>query len=166
MRNSTNIRKRNKAQVQMGETVAILLVFFFLMILGMVFYVNVIKAKSSTEKEDHDQLDAVTILKKALSLPELQCSSQNIIADSCIDLLKLTAASQFLPQHQENYFDFFGFSVIRVQEIYPSHQNYLLYSFPLDKYSSNSSTNAPISLLNPVTGTNAFGIITIETYVR
>ncbi|HIH92091.1 TPA: hypothetical protein HA281_04760 [Candidatus Woesearchaeota archaeon] len=166
MTRPTNPGRGTRAQVQMGETIAILLVFFFFVVIGMVFYVNIIKSKSATEREENTQLEAITVLKKALALPELQCSRQNIVEDSCIDLLKLQAASIVVPQHQEYYFDSLGFSVVSVQEVYPSTHNYTLYNSPLDKYSSKSVTNAPISLLDPVTGTNAFGVITIDTYAR
>ncbi|KHO49228.1 MAG: hypothetical protein QT04_C0061G0026, partial [archaeon GW2011_AR11] len=49
MTRPTNPGRGTRAQVQMGETIAILLVFFFFVVIGMVFYVNIIKSKSATE---------------------------------------------------------------------------------------------------------------------
>ena len=152
--------------MQMGETIAVLLVFFFLVVIGMVFYVNVIKSKTAIAKDENAQLEAVAVLKRALSLPELQCSRQDISSSYCVDLLKLEAASRLMPSNEEHYFDILGFSVITIRELYPARQNYTLYSAPLEKFSSKSSTNTPISLLDPLTDTNAFGMVTIETYAR
>ncbi len=158
--------KKSRGQVQMGETIAILLVFFFLVVIGMVFYVNILKSKAATEKDEHVQLDSITVLKKALSLPELQCSRQNIITDSCIDTIKLRSAAILMPQHKEYYFDILGFSTITVKEVYPTARDYTLYSSPLQGFTSKSASNTPISLLDPITDRSAFGVITIETYAR
>ena len=159
-------KNRTRAQVQMGETIAILLVFFFLIVIGLIFYVNVIKAKAVVAKEENSQLEAISVLKKTISLPELQCSRQDIVSSYCIDLLKLEAASALMPQNQEHYFDILGFSTVSVREVYPISRNYTLYRSSLEKYTSKSSTNTPISLLDPISGTSAFGIITIDTYAR
>ena len=159
-------QKRGKAQVQMGETIAILFVFFFLVIIGMVFYVNVIKSKSAAAKDENSQLEAVSALKRAISLPELSCSRQDISTSYCVDLLKLNAASGIMPKNQEHYFDLLGFSVVSIQEIYPQERTYPLYNSSLEKFTSKSSSSTPISLLDPVSDSSAFGIIQVETYSR
>src|SRR3989338_2459293 len=101
-------KQHRRGQVQMGETIAVLLVFFFLIVIGMVFYVNVIKSKSAAAKDENSQLEAVSALKRALTLPELSCSRQDISTGDCVDLLKLKAASGIMPQNQEHYFDLLG----------------------------------------------------------
>ncbi len=63
-----------KSQIQMGETIGILFVFFILVVFGFVFYMNVMKGSSKVEMEENIQLKTIGIAQRASFLPELQCS--------------------------------------------------------------------------------------------
>ena len=152
-----------KAQVQMGETIAILVVFFFLIVIGLVFYVNIAKTKLASDKEENEQLDTINVVKRVLSLPEVQCSRQNIAEESCMDSLKLAAAQDTIPLQSESYFDFFGYSKITITQIYPAASSYTLYDRSLPNPLSKSVTNTPISLYNPLDDTKSFALVSITT---
>lgn len=148
---------------------AVLLVFFFIVIIGMVFYVNLVKDKFLREKDEQTQIESINVMKRALSLPELQCSEQNIIREGCIDILKLESAQAFIRNSDQNqlyYHDLFGFSEIKVMNVYPITQEYEVYTRPLEEFTGRSSTNTPVSLLDPRTGEFSFGIMSIVTYSR
>ncbi len=159
-------KRMRKGQMQMGESITILLVFFFLMMIAVIFYVKILKSNAIIQKEENVQLESISISEKALALPELSCSRQNIVTESCIDILKLTSASPLMLSHQEHYFDILGFSNITVTQVYPSYQTYPLYSSPLETYNSKETTRTPISLFDPITNAKSFGILTIEAYSR
>src|SRR3989344_3891173 len=153
-----------KSQIQIGETVAVLFVFFLLVIIGFIFYASVIKSNIVSEKEELSQLNSIEIAQKVLNLPEFQCS-EGIVKEkeNCIDVLKLGAAQEIIQQNEVYYFDIFEFGKISVMEIYPDVGEWDVYSKMTDDFRSNFSTNIPVSLYDPRTKRYSFGILSIET---
>ena len=157
--------------MQMGETIAVLVVFFFLLVIGLVFYVNIATTKVEESKYKNTELEAVNVMKRALSLPELQCSHNNIVDEACVDKYKLNATAELMqsPSIKGAYFDLFGTSTITIIQIYPVpttpfESPVLLYDYKLETYSSRLNTSTPISIYNPLTKTHAFGIVETITY--
>ncbi len=154
--------------MQMGETIAVLVVFFFLLVIGMVFYVNIATTKVEESRYKNTELEAVNVMKRALSLPELQCSHNNIVDEACVDRYKLYAADAAVEANPSAYFDLFGTSTITIFQIYPAplsgEEPVLLYDFKPATYSSRLNTSTPISIYHPLTRTHAFGLMEIVTY--
>ena len=161
--------KLKKSQIQMGESVAILFIFFILMIFGFVFYMNILKGSAKVEIEENIQLKAIGIAQKASFLPELQCSDENVRKEDCIDLLRLDAASNLIQQNHIYYFDIFEFSNIRVEKIWPPPTNtWQLYNNTPSNFSNRLSTFIPISLLNVTNDIPEyyFGTLIVDVYKR
>jgi len=112
--------KNKKAQIQMGESIAILFIFFILVVFGFVFYMNIMKGSAKIEIEENIQLKAIGIAQEVSFLPELQCSEENVRVEDCIDLMKLDAASKLLKDNSIYYYDIFEFSKIWVEEVFPN----------------------------------------------
>ena len=154
----------------MTESIAILFVFFILLIFGFVFYTNVMRSTSHVEQEENIQLKAIGIAQKTSFLPELQCSKENIRTENCIDLLKLDAASDLIEENNIYYYDTFEFSHIRVKEISPGTKEWTLYNNTPSNYSDRLSTFIPISLFNASvsqirsSGQYDFGILIVDVY--
>ncbi|MBL7055544.1 hypothetical protein ISS07_01385 [Candidatus Woesearchaeota archaeon] len=157
-----------KAQIQMMETIAVLFIFFILVVLGIVFYGNVIKGNVEAQKEESIQLNAIEVAQRVSSLPELQCSEDNIVRDNCIDLLKLIAAANVinLPENEIYYYDRLLFSKVSINELYPSDREWVLYDRVLEDFSNKILTFIPISLLDPIENKNSFGMMTVELYLK
>ncbi len=165
---------KTKAQMQMGETIAVLVVFFFLLVIGLVFYVNIATTKVVESKDKNTELEAVNVMKRALSLPELQCSHNNIVDEACVDRYKLNATAGLInsptdSSYKTSYFDLFGTSTIWIIQIYPEPATpfegaVLLYDSKLEKYTSRLNTSTPISIYNSLDKTYAFGIMETVTY--
>src|SRR3989344_5606509 len=102
--------KMKRAQIQIGETIAVLFVFFILIIIGFMFYVKVIKDNIDIEKEEMSQLRSVGISQRIMFLPEIQSSEDNIIIDNCIDILKLDYAQSIMKENEIYYYDLLEFS--------------------------------------------------------
>lgn len=157
-----------KAQIQMMETIAVLFIFFILIVLGFVFYGNVLKGSVANQQEQAQQLQSIELAQRVSTLAELQCSDDNIVSDNCIDVLKLEAASRIItqPANEIYYYDRLLFSEVKVQEIYPEATNeWILYSNPLEEFSSKIVSNIPISLRDPITKKHAFGVMVVELYL-
>lgn len=158
--------RKKSAQIQMMETIAVLFIFFILVVVGFVFYAKILKGNLEQQEEESVQLNAIEVAQRASSLPELQCSEDNIVSDNCIDLLKLEAASQIMQQNDVYYYDRLLFSKITVNEIYPDSKEWALYSRPLEDFSNKITTSIPISLFNPIENKNSFGIMTVELFLK
>ncbi len=148
----------------MGESVAILFIFFILVVFGFVFYTNVMKGSAKVEMEENIQLKAIGIAQKASFLPELQCSEENVRVEDCIDLYKLEAASTLLKENNIYYYDIFEFSRIWVEEIFPEERKWPLYNNTLTEYKNKLSSFIPVSLFNATSKKYDFGVLVVEVY--
>ena len=152
------------AQIKMFESIAILAIFFILILFGFVFYTRVQQSTYKVESEERTILKAIDISQKVLFFPELQCSGDAIIESDCIDLLKLEAAKSIINDNPGDYFNILGFSNIHVTEIYPKEINYSLYNFQKEVNNGQTSTQFPISLFDARTKDYYFGILYVDIY--
>jgi len=155
-----------KAQIQIGETIAVLFVFFVLIIAGFMFYVKVIKGNLEVEQEEQSQLKSVGIAQRVMFMPEVQCSDDNIITDNCIDILKLSIAQSVMKENELYYYDLLEFSNISIVQIYPDESKWNIYSRRTGDVKSEFVTNVPVSLYNPMTRKHGFGMLTINTQLK
>lgn len=153
-----------KAQIQIGETIAVLFVFFILIAVGIVFYVKVIKSNLESEKQDLSQLGSVAIAQRVMFMPEIQCS-QDVVEEitNCIDILKLESAPSTIRENELYYYDLLEFGDVSISQIYPNDARWALYSRKTKDFNNRFVTNVPISLFDPITRKNGFGVLTIET---
>ncbi len=74
----------------MTETIAVLFIFFILIVLGMVFYYRYSQIAFEDKKEELVAARAMDSTLKAIFLPELICSRGDAEPeDNCFDLIKL-----------------------------------------------------------------------------
>ena len=159
--------KNKKAQIQMGESIAILFIFFILVVFGFVFYMDIMKGSAKIEIEENIQLKAIGIAQKVSFLPELQCSEENVRVEDCIDLMKLNAASDLLKDNSIYYYDIFEFSKIWIEEVFPNEgTKWDLYNSTPTTYKNRISTFIPVSLFNPTSKKYNFGVLAVEVYTR
>lgn len=158
--------KYKKSQIHMMETIAVLLVFFILVLIGFVFYVRIMHGNIEIEEEEARQLKAVETAQRAMFFPELQCSEENIVTSDCIDILKLDAAADIISQNQIYYYDRLGFSKIVINEIYPESNSWILYNKPLVEFEDKITTHLPVSLFYPEERKYSFGIMLVDVYTQ
>lgn len=153
-----------KAQIQIGETVAVLFVFFILVIIGFIFYVKVFKSNLEAERDEVSQLRSIGIAQRVMFLPELQCSDDIVkeVSD-CVDRLKIDAAKDIMKENERDYYDLFGFGEINVKQIYPENREWAIYSRKTESFRNKFVTNVPVSIYHPLTRKYGFGVLTIET---
>lgn len=160
----TNLR----GQIKMFETVGVLVIFFFLLAIGSVFYFGAQRSALEKERVAASEEYALQIVLKSLYLPELDCSFLVTQKDNCIDTIKLSHFAELLRTNeraQEDYFDEFGYATITISEAYPDNSTMTLYSNTPNDYEGKLSTQSPILLYQPITDSYAFGIIEVNVYV-
>ena len=166
-----------KAQVKMFETIAVLIIFFFLMAIGLVFYYNYQTSSLQSEKEKLAQLYAFQIATKTFSMPELDCSVVGLRLANCFDKIKIKEFRNMLNEDDARlfYFKEFGFATIKIQEIYPNNEEFILYNITPKSFKSKYPSFSPMILFNSlngegcmnlVKGTCSFGIIEVSYYVE
>ena len=130
-----------KAQIRMTETIAVLFIFFVLILFGIIFYAQYSVVAAKQKQNQVFAQNAIEITTKALFLPELLCGKGDAEPeDFCLDVLKLKHVNQILDDNiGKYYFDIFGYGNISVQEIYPSDKSYQIYY----KEKSADSVKAP-----------------------
>ncbi len=156
------MRKR-KSQIGMTETIAILFIFFILLAFGFMFYLRVFRTSVKTQIEKNTDLTSIEITQKASFLPELQCSTKNIITDNCIDILKLDPAKYTINENKQIYYDLFFGSEIVIEEIYPKKKKWVLYNNTIEDTSA-IFTPVPILLYNSTSDENYFGVLKIKYF--
>ena len=157
-----------KAQIKMFETIGVLVVFFFLLILGSSFYFGAQRSALQKEKMKASEQIAFNTVLKSLYLSELDCSFLATQRDNCIDKLKLEKFSQLLQDDAAltDYFGAFGFSSLKVSEAYPSKSTITLYENIPDEFSSSIASLNPVLLFDPWSDEYAFGVLEVTVYVQ
>ena len=161
---------KKKSQIQIFETMAVLIVFFILLGLGFIFYSKVIKSNLESDAAEISQGQSISVAQKVMFLPEIECSEDNVPKENCIDTEKLNAAAPILTDNNNPYYyDLFGFSVIRIEEIYPVNLGFVKTLYERDNapdYKNSFVTKVPVTLYDPVDKLNKFGMITITTKTK
>lgn len=81
--------KMRKAQVQMGESITIMIIVILLVVFGFIFYTKWSEARITSASSSMREEDAFATATIAASLPELQCSKNNVLELNCYDMLKI-----------------------------------------------------------------------------
>lgn len=156
-----------KAQVQIFETMGVIVIFFIIVFIGFIFYGRMVKDDINKERYEASQLRSIAIAQRVMFLPELQCSDDSLVKENCIDILKLESAITEMGNNKEYYYDLFEFSVVDIARIYPYGKKWPpVYSNRPNDFRSSFNTSVPVSLYDPVAKSYGFGIITIETRAR
>ncbi len=149
-----------KAQIKMFETVGVLVVFFFLIMIGMMFFARESGIQHQEDLEKSFDLRTMDVIQVANNLPELQCTNDNVGLDNCYDILKLESF-----QGETFYYNILYFSRINITQIYPeSESSWEIYSNVPRDFTSKSQTKIPISLYNSSSRSYYAGILTVEVF--
>ena len=154
------------AQMKMGETIAVLIVFFMILFFGIFFYANMERRDIQSRMEKMEEKKSIDISQIISFLPELKCTAENITKSLCIDKLKKDVfASQIGNEYSEYYQSHFSNTKIELAEIYPNVGDYLtIYEGVIsDQY---FTTYIPVSLFDPTEypGRHTIGLLKVTYY--
>lgn len=175
----------------MGETIMVLLVFFIIIVIGLVFYGTYQAGQMREEIKEAIDKDAIQTALKVSFLPEVTCTENNVVEDNCFDIEKVKAFS-FNINHPagENMFLFYinelKKSKISVEKVFPKTRSgddpnsfaaigpetTVLYdNVPTEEERAENyqliPTYIPITLKDPTKRVGkeySFGILTVEVY--
>ncbi|MDP7180868.1 MAG: hypothetical protein QF486_06285 [Candidatus Woesearchaeota archaeon] len=161
-----------KAQINMFETIAVLVVFMFLLGVGLVVYAGI--HKSSLEKDVSQARDvrSVRIAETAFFMPELDCTFRGVRPPgACLEKLKIDALTTINsdPLKNANYFELFGTSKITITQHFPPTDDtgavYVRVIYDAGAEGIVKIHRTPVLLLDVTKGPTAysFGVMEVET---
>ena len=157
--------KSRKSQIKMFETIGILIVFFFLIGFGLIFYTQMQGSGLNKLFQEEHELKSINVAQLTNYLPEIQCSSENILTENCFDIVKVESFSEVTPDNRLYYYNLFYSSNITVEQVYPEPtQNWNIYSsVPVD-WRDKTVTHLPILLYDPIDKRYNTGVVHIEVF--
>lgn len=159
-----------KGQMQITETIAILFIFFILLLFGLLFYFRYQQAAFIEKQEEALGVRAMETTLKTLFMPELICSrGEAEPEDNCFDVLKLNSADAILLKHLDDYyFEIFSYATISVHQVYPEPEEWILYDKTKPDYTRKEPTFFVVTLRDELAAQNqpqyGFGYVAVEVY--
>lgn len=157
-----------KAQIKMFETIAVLVVFFFLLGMGLTFYASAQRAEVASLKSRQFEQQAVQTAARSMAMPELDCSYAAVRTPNCFDRNKLDAFGQLVTDVDAltSYATVFGFANITVREVYPGSASWQLFvnAPPARQQGGTELVQLPVLLHDPQRETNSFGVLEVRVY--
>ncbi len=160
-----------RAQLHLSETIAVLFIFFVLVLFGLLFYYKYQQVAVKERQEELLAARAMDTTLKVLFLPELICSKGDAEPeDNCFDLLKLRSVDETFKDHLEDYyFNIFSYSTITVYQVYPETSDaWVLYSKTKPEFPRVEPTYFIVSLRDETRGVGepqyGFGVVKVEVY--
>jgi len=162
-------------QVKSFETIAVLMVFFFLLVFGAVFYARVQMSGFEREIEEHHQTHTVNVALQIAHLPELDCVQIGIKKENCFDQLKVQNLAKLIEDAENNpalintklsYFLLFEYSVISIAQLDEMGVEKSRYTVYNNSNANMSSTqlHMPVKIFDPIAKTYDFGYIEVRVY--
>ena len=161
----------------MAENLMVLVIFFFLIVIALVFYLNIEKRNIDFDKRDKQKIGTVNIKNLVSAMPQLQCSQAKVSKSSCIDMLNAKVMASYWQEIKDEYspeWDYFnqklGYLDISIHVLDPITG---LWEDSLIIYSNKPDTTiydqvyTPISLYNStsnVVNDYSFGVLEIKVY--
>lgn len=157
--------KRKQSQIKMFENLGVMIVFFFLLSFGLVFYSNYQNKSMQDEAFNMQVENAIKSSKRISYMPELQCSETQ--AENCVDYYKLMSFEDVVKNSKafDYYFNIFDKSTIHFEELYPNKKSLLIYNNSIPR-AQVIKTIAPVSIYDPVKKTYSYGIINMSIFIK
>jgi len=152
-----------RGQMKIGESIVILVIFFFLLIFGLVFYIRWSFYTAGVESDERAQLMAIQTVQKLQFLPELQCTTEGTVKYNCMDVLKLNTFDRIDANRKKVYETIFPNTYVTVKQVYPTEGYWEIYGSEKELPSTHYFP-VPIALYNASSGKYNFGYVEIRVY--
>ena len=103
-----------KGQIEIGETLLVLLIIIFLIVMGLFVYYSYFSRSLSSLGSERTDVENLILLHVFESLPETKCEN-----DDCVDVVKLFALKELIKDNRAYYASKFKNKKIIVEFVYP-----------------------------------------------
>lgn len=155
-----------KAQIRILESVAVLIIFFILLVIGSSIYFGIQNSKVSKELRVQESVEVLRAGIKLQSLTELDCSFASAHTINCFDLYKLQAFSDLVKEEgiPDFYYSMFGSAVINVSVLFPFEKSFVIYDIHPEKFTSLIKKRMPVLIYDPIHSKYYFGVSELIKY--
>jgi hypothetical protein len=155
-----------KAQMKMLESVAVLIIFFILLIIGSSVYFGIQNSNLLKERRVQNEVDILRDLVKLQSLPELDCSFSSARTVNCFDLFKLQAVSEISDEISfiDFYYPVFGDVSINISVLFPFQKSFIIYDARPERFNSYIKKRLPVLVYNPLNSRYYFAVSELTRY--
>ena len=158
-----------KGQIDLLETIMVLVVIVVMLVIGIYFYYRVNIASIEETEKGFTEDDVKILLSSVPNMPEIKCSS-NLVERECIDMGKLLSFRQIISNNLGWYKEYFGKVNLIIEQVYPEQEeecsagNYPnCKTFNLFSNARGKIVNSiVVSLYDPKTKTHRIGRLRIE----
>lgn len=175
--NKINFEK--KGQVQIMQTVFIVILVFIILFIAFIFYLNYEKESMNIDIASQKEKEGVLVASYMLTTPEISCSQNLDVKQNCFDASKLAVFQPNLyPEYYSDYFKksnisiiiFFGNITPGVCDeenniVFPNCNEFRIYENVPMQYEGNDFYYVPVSVFNPLTNSYAAGYARVEVFV-
>ncbi|MFC1774919.1 hypothetical protein ACFLZN_01235 [Nanoarchaeota archaeon] len=154
-----------KGAIKMFETLGVLIVFMILLGFALIFYGQIQKGELQESLAKQVDRKSIEISLKAVSMPELDCSTVAQTEQTCIDLFKLESFAEILTDDNNKleYFDVFENSKMEVKDIF-SNKTWIVYNNRPDFVKTELLFVSPILIKEPLSESKNMGIVEVTVY--
>ncbi len=124
MRTMTGRKGGRAGQIQFGESLMVVIILVFLLVIGIVFYHAVSSGSVREEIAYREEVESLALAKNVLALPEVACGRLAARGPGCVDELKLRALAGIIEGEDSAgaaarayYEDLFGRATITVHDM-------------------------------------------------
>ena len=166
-----NTTRNIKAQMQMGETTAVIIIVIILLVMGIVFWNRVTSSDIQQLSSQSQELSVIEIANIITTLPELQCYDSGVSSVKCLDWYKVLAMNKTINDPSDRtvysfYNNYFKNSKITIKQVYPAETNITIYDAKLSNSTRTLLIPIPVNIKNYVTGQTGYGMILVVGYYR
>lgn len=157
-----------RSQMKMLETILVLLVFFFLLVFGLIFYVGFSSRQKGMDYEEEMGSLALQASQRFSSLSEIKCTTGGSYEKvGCMDIYSLEIFSIQADENYDVYRKLFPNTKIEITQIYPSKKHWVVYDDYFNytgKAPNIEKFYMPIALHNTTADLRNLGFVTIGVY--
>ncbi len=171
-----NTDKKNKGQIQLGETTAVVIIVIILLVIGIVFWSKVSVSNVKDIRVQSNELAVIDIANMVPELAELKCYESGVNKVKCLDWYKVLAMNATINNPADKtafefYNTYFKNSKITVVRMYPevgpgpnNATNVTIYDAKLSTSTSTLLIAIPVNIKDYVNKKTFYGQIIVEGY--
>ena len=154
-----------KSQMKILESIFVLIIFFFILIFGIIFYARFSQISGEDAYRDIMLRQGMDSTERFKYSNEVLCTSGwSGTRSDCIDIFKLKAFMKLGEERSEQFNQYYPNSIINVTIVYPESnaRSMIVFNSTTGNEPSSSVSFIPVVLYNATSERNYFGFIKYE----
>lgn len=161
-----------KGQIQIGETIFIVIFILIIIVFAFVFYSGAKEDETQQTRARFAELESIEKSQIASSLPEIRCTLNGVVKESCFEIERMESFTSLTENNpsmtREHYVSKLGNTRLVVEQIYPKKRTWVLYNNTLGENVSQSGLPViiPVSLYDASAENYNYGILYVTNFQK